>query len=49
MDENQGTTQGSSPGKSPDEVKRESEQKRKEGETDDINEAGQQTKRDSNW
>ena len=49
MDENQGTTQGSSSGKSPEEVKRESEQKRKEGETGDIDEAARQTKRDTNW
>jgi hypothetical protein len=49
MDENQGTTQGSPSGKSPEEVKRESEQERKEGETDDVNEAARQTKRDSNW
>ncbi|MBV9999192.1 MAG: hypothetical protein JO015_08775 [Verrucomicrobia bacterium] len=49
MDEDQGTTQGSSSGKPPEEVKREGEEKRKEGETADINEAARQTKRDSNW
>jgi hypothetical protein len=49
MDEDQDTTQGSSSEKSPEDVKRESEQKRKEGETSDVNEAAQQTKRDSNW
>jgi hypothetical protein len=52
MDENQGTTpstQGSSSAKSPEEVKREAEQKRKEGETSDLNETARQTKRDTNW
>lgn len=43
------STQGSSSGKSPEEVKRDSEQERKEGETGDVNKAAQETKRDSNW